>query len=138
MDLRTRSHNLIQQADNMIALRLGDAHDLGHESRVEEDALPPCNGVCADERVLRRHGLAAHGAAQVARSLGLQLGGVDGRERLEVFLHVRGEHVVCGILGGPERVAAAAAGRAGEYFQGGVGGGLEFVCYLGVWLVCLC
>lgn len=51
-------------------------------------------------------------------------------ERFEVLLHVRREHVVGCVLGGPEGVAAAAAGWAGENFEGRVGGGLDFVCYL--------
>jgi hypothetical protein len=51
-------------------------------------------------------------------------------ERLEILLHVGAEHVVGGILGGPEGVTAAAAGWAGEDFQRGVGGRLEFVCDL--------
>jgi hypothetical protein len=45
-------------------------------------------------------------------------------------LHVRREHVVGRILAGPEGVAAAAGGGPREDFEGGVGGGLEFVCYL--------
>jgi hypothetical protein len=131
MNLRTRRHNLIQQPDNMIALRLRHANDLRDEAGVKEDGLPACNGICADEGVLGCDGLAAHGAAEVAGALSLQLGGVQGGEGLEVSLHVRGEHVVGGVLGGPEGVAAAAEGWAGEDFEGGVGGGLDFVCYLG-------
>jgi hypothetical protein len=45
---------------------------------------------------------------------------------------VRGEHVVGGVLGGPEGIAATTTGRAGEDFERGVRGGLEFVGYLGV------
>ncbi len=37
MDLRARGHNLIQQGDDVVGLGLGDADDLGHEARVEED-----------------------------------------------------------------------------------------------------
>lgn len=57
------------------------------------------------------------------------------RERFEVFLHVGREHVVGGVLRGPECVAAGAAGWACENFEAGVGGGLEFVCYLDTVLV---
>lgn len=71
MNLGTRRHNLIQQRNNMIALRLWHAHDLRDESWVEEDGLPAGDGIRADERVLGGDGGAAYGAAEVARTLGL-------------------------------------------------------------------
>lgn len=37
VDLRTRRHDLIQEADNMIALSLWYTHNLGDEAGVEED-----------------------------------------------------------------------------------------------------
>jgi hypothetical protein len=111
MNLGTRRHNLIQQPNDMIALRLRHTDNLGHEPWIEENALPASDGVCADQRVLGGDGVAAHGAA-------------------EVLLHMGREHVVCCVLGGPEGVATAATGWAREDFEGCVGWGLDFVRYL--------
>lgn len=63
MDLGTRRHNLVEQRDDVVALCLGHAYNLGDEAGIEEDALPACHGVGADEWVLGGDGLAAHGAA---------------------------------------------------------------------------
>jgi hypothetical protein len=130
MNLGTRRHNLIQQPNDMIALRLRHTDNLGHEPWIEENALPASDGVCADQRVLGGDGVAAHGAAEIAGALGLELGGVEGCEGLEVLLHMGREHVVCCVLGGPEGVATAATGWAREDFEGCVGWGLDFVRYL--------
>lgn len=71
MNLRTRAHNLVQEADDMIALRFGYADNFGHEAGVEEYALPSRDRVRADERVLSCDWLAAYCAAQVSRALSL-------------------------------------------------------------------
>jgi hypothetical protein len=89
VNLGTRRHNLVQQANNVIALRLRYTNNLGHEPWIEENRFPARDGVCADQRVLGSDGVAAHGAAEIAGALGLELGGVEGCEGLEVLLHMR-------------------------------------------------
>lgn len=114
----------------MVGFCLGDADDLGDEARVEEDGLPACDRVGADQRVFGGDGFAPHGTAQIAGALCLEVRGVECCEGFEVLLHVRAEHVVGGVLRGPEGVAAAATGWTGEDFQGCVGRGLDFICDL--------
>lgn len=66
VELWARGDDLVEQSDDVVGFCLGDADDLGHEARVEEDTLPACDGVGAHERVLCRDGLASDGAAEVA------------------------------------------------------------------------
>lgn len=76
MYFRTRRHNLIQQSDDMIALRLRYAHNLRHEPWVEEDTLPACDGVGSDKWVFGDDWISSNGAAELACALSLHLGGV--------------------------------------------------------------
>jgi len=66
MNLGTSRHNLSQETDNMIRLRLRHTNDLGYESRVKEDALPARDGVRPNEWVLGGDGLATYCSAKVA------------------------------------------------------------------------
>jgi hypothetical protein len=117
LHLGTRRYNLIEKTNDMVALRLRHADDLGDKAGVEEQRLPTSNRVSTDERVGSGDGLTANSATHLARALRLELSRVDGGERLKILLHVGREHVVGGILGGPEGVAAAAAGWAAKNFE---------------------
>lgn len=76
MYLWTRGNDLVEQADDVIALCLRDANDLGDEARVEEDRLPARDGVRADQRVFGGDWFTSYGAAEVSCSLCLKLGGM--------------------------------------------------------------
>jgi hypothetical protein len=130
VELRASGDDLVEQGDDVVGLYFGHADDLGDEAGVEEDGLPACDRVHADQRVFGSYGFAPHGVAQVAGVLGLQVGGVQGREGFEVFLYVWAKHVVGGVLRGPEGVAAAAAWWACEDLQRCLGGRLDLVCDL--------
>ena len=127
MELWAGRYNLIQQRDNVITLSLRHTNDLGHKARVEEDALPAGDRVCAYERVLGCDRFAAHGAAEFAGALGLQFGRVQRCKGLKVLLHGGAEHVVGGVLRGPESIATAATWWASEDLERSVGGRLELV-----------
>lgn len=60
MHFLSRGDHVGEVLDNGIALGFGNAHNLGHEARVEEQCIPTGHGVCADERVLGRDGVAAN------------------------------------------------------------------------------
>jgi hypothetical protein len=66
MNLWTRCHNLSQETDNVIGLRLRYADNLCYEAWVEEDALPACHGICPNEGVFGGDGLTTHCPAEVA------------------------------------------------------------------------
>ena len=127
VELRAGRYNLIQQRDNVITLSLRHTNDLSHKARVEEDALPAGDRVCAYERVLGCDRFAAHGAAELAGALGLQFGRVQRCKGLKVLLHGGAEHVVGGVLRGPESITTAATWWAGEDLERCVGGRLELV-----------
>ena len=93
------SYDLIEQRDDVIALGLWNADDLGDKAGVEEYTLPASDGMCADEWVFRCDRFTAHGAAKVACTLRLQVCGVQRCEGLQVLLHVGAKHVVGGVLG---------------------------------------
>jgi hypothetical protein len=66
MNLWTRCHNLSQETDNVIRLRLRYADDLCYKAWIEEDALPACHGIRSDEWVFGGDGLATYCPAEVA------------------------------------------------------------------------
>lgn len=67
------SDDVSQISDDSIALALRDADDGCHEARVEEEAVPAGDGVCADERVFCGDGVAADWAAEGSRVVGLHV-----------------------------------------------------------------
>lgn len=99
VELWRSSDDLVEQRDDVVALGLRDADDLGDKAGVEEDTFPAGNGMGADEWVFCCDWFAAHGAAEVACALRLQVCGVQRCEGLQVLLHVGAKHVVGGVLG---------------------------------------
>lgn len=117
MNLLGGGDDVREVLDNKITLSLGDTDDLGDETRVEEEGIPAGDGVGANERVYGGYWFTADGSTQGSRVVCLHVGGVEGRETLEIGLHEGGEDVVGCVLRGPEGVAASAEGWAGEKFQ---------------------
>lgn len=130
MVFRRGSDDLIEKGDDVVALGLGNADNLGNEAGIEEERFPSGDRVCADEWVLGGDGFTTNGPAEVSRALSLKFSGVDGSEAFEVLLHEWRELVVCSVLRGPESITAAAARRASQDFERRVGWRLHFVCHL--------
>jgi hypothetical protein len=130
MVLRRGSDDLIEKGDDVVALGLGDADNLGDEAGIEEEGLPSGDRMCADEWVLGGDSITTDGPAEVSRALSLKFGGVDGGEAFEILLHEWRELVICSILRGPESITAAAARWASQDFERCVGWRLHFVCHL--------
>ena len=99
VELWRSSNDFIEQRDDVVALSLWYADDLGDKAGVEEDTFPAGNGMGADEWVFCCDWFAAHGAAEVACALRLKVCRVQRCEGLQVLLHVGAEHVVGGVLG---------------------------------------
>lgn len=55
-----RGNHVGEIPDDGIALALGNADDLGHEARIEEQRVPASDRVCADERVLGGDGITSN------------------------------------------------------------------------------
>lgn len=87
MSFLSGRNNLVEIRDDVIALRLGNANDLRHETRVEEQRLPSSDRVRTDQRMLRDDGLTSDWTAQFTRALSLHLSGVQGSKTLQVLLH---------------------------------------------------
>lgn len=134
VQLGAGADNLIEERDDVVGFRLGHTNNLGHEARVKEQRFPAGDRVSADQWMLGGDGLATDGAAQVARTLCLEVGGVQRSDGLKVLLHEGREHVVCCIAGGPQGIAATAASWAGEDLERGVGRRLDLVSHLLPWL----
>jgi len=114
LNLGRGGHNLVKQTDDVVALRLRNSNNFSDKSRVEEEAFPSGDWVCANKRVRSGHRLTTHRATELTSALGLHVGRVNGSERLEILLHVGGKHIVGCVLAGPESVSTTTSGWAGK------------------------
>jgi hypothetical protein len=117
MSLLCGRDDFVEVGDDVVTLGFGNAHDLGHETRIEEHRLPSGNGMSANKRVLGNHRLAAHRSAQFTGSIGLHLRRMKRSESFQVLLHRFRQGVVYRILGRPERITASAVWRSCENLQ---------------------
>lgn len=98
VDLLGGSNNLVEIADNRIALRFGNAHDSCDESRVEEDRLPSGDRVCTYQWVLCYYRVTANRTTEVMRSICLDLCRVQSLKSFQVLLHAWRQEVIDSVL----------------------------------------
>ena len=127
VNLRGGGDNLVEKRDDVVTFSLGDTNNLRHETWVEEEGLPPGHRVSADQRMLGGDGVPAYRAAKVTRALRLHLGRMDSSQALKVLLHVWRQHIVGGVLAGPEGVTTTSTGWASQDLERSVGRRLNFV-----------
>lgn len=98
MHLLSGGYHFGEVLDDGITLGFRDAHDLGHESRVEEQAVPAGDGVCANERMLGGDRVTTNRPAKSSRVVGLHVCRVQCCQALEIGLHMWRKNIVCRIL----------------------------------------
>lgn len=78
MHLLSGCNNIGEVFDDGVALGFGYAHNLGHESRVEEQCVPAGDRVRADERVFSGYRVPANRSTKRSRVVGLHVCRVQG------------------------------------------------------------
>ena len=76
VELLRRGDDLVEVRDDHVALDLWDPYNTGNESWVEEEGLPFCDWVGADQRVFGDDGIPSYRPACGEGAIGLDLGRV--------------------------------------------------------------
>jgi hypothetical protein len=87
--LLCRSNDFLEAPDGRTAFDFWHADNFSDEAGVEQEGLPACHRMDADERVLGFTGVAAYLVVQSAGTGSMHVSGMQRRQRLETFLHRR-------------------------------------------------
>lgn len=98
MDFLGCSNHIGQVPENGFTLGLGDAHDARDKPWVEEQCVPPCDGVRSDQRMFGSNGVPTNWSADRSRVIRLHVCGMQGCQPLKVGLHIGRKHIVCSVL----------------------------------------